>query len=224
MRPNPRHAARQRGRCGGDGPVHGGHEPVPVLLPRGTTGMHHAFGVIGTALSKKISVFQSSSLKVVPISPNAWYVIWIVPKARSGGTQTTPRPAAALARDQALQLPRASALGLDSGLRLPHARRQLPHGARLPTCQVSKLVNSETCPRQTAVAWSAPRARRRPSTRGSLRCVWSGLESFANVARFTLERSRVARAWAAGSRGGASGAFSSSSARPSARPISTASH
>ena len=31
---------------------------------------YHAFGLIGTALSKKISVFQSSSLKVVPISPN----------------------------------------------------------------------------------------------------------------------------------------------------------
>jgi hypothetical protein len=35
-------------------------------------GVHHAFGLIGAALSKKISVFQSSSLKVVPISPNAW--------------------------------------------------------------------------------------------------------------------------------------------------------
>ena len=32
---------------------------------------HPCFGLIGTALSKKISVFQSSSLKVTPISPNA---------------------------------------------------------------------------------------------------------------------------------------------------------
>jgi hypothetical protein len=32
---------------------------------------YHAFGLLGTALSKKISVFQSSALKVVPISPNA---------------------------------------------------------------------------------------------------------------------------------------------------------
>ena len=31
---------------------------------------YDAFGLIATALSKKISVFQSSSLKVVPISPN----------------------------------------------------------------------------------------------------------------------------------------------------------
>jgi hypothetical protein len=30
-------------------------------------------GLIGTALSKKISVFQSSSLKLVPITPNASY-------------------------------------------------------------------------------------------------------------------------------------------------------
>ena len=35
--------------------------------------LYHAFGLIGTALSKKISVFQSSSPKVVPISPNASY-------------------------------------------------------------------------------------------------------------------------------------------------------
>jgi hypothetical protein len=28
-------------------------------------------GLIGTALSKKISIFHSSSLKVVPITPNA---------------------------------------------------------------------------------------------------------------------------------------------------------
>ena len=39
----------------------------------GSTREHHVFGLIGTALSKKISVFQSSSLKVVPISPNASY-------------------------------------------------------------------------------------------------------------------------------------------------------
>jgi hypothetical protein len=32
---------------------------------------YHAFGLIGAALSKKISVFRSSSPKVVPISPNA---------------------------------------------------------------------------------------------------------------------------------------------------------
>jgi hypothetical protein len=36
-----------------------------------TSPSYHAFGVIGTALSKKISVFHSSSLKVVPITPNA---------------------------------------------------------------------------------------------------------------------------------------------------------
>ena len=35
---------------------------------------YHAFGRIGAALSKKISVFQPSSLKVVPISPNASYL------------------------------------------------------------------------------------------------------------------------------------------------------
>jgi hypothetical protein len=35
--------------------------------------LYHAFGLIGTALSKKTSIFQSSSLKVVPISPNASY-------------------------------------------------------------------------------------------------------------------------------------------------------
>jgi hypothetical protein len=35
--------------------------------------MYHAFGLIGTALSKKIGVFQSSSLKVVSLSPNASY-------------------------------------------------------------------------------------------------------------------------------------------------------
>ena len=32
---------------------------------------YHAFGLIWTVLSKNISVFQSSSLKVVRISPNA---------------------------------------------------------------------------------------------------------------------------------------------------------
>jgi hypothetical protein len=35
---------------------------------------YRAFGLIGTALSKKISIFQASSLKVVPISPNASYL------------------------------------------------------------------------------------------------------------------------------------------------------
>jgi hypothetical protein len=39
---------------------------------RGAIPCYHAFGLVGTALSKKISVFQPSSLKVVPISPNAW--------------------------------------------------------------------------------------------------------------------------------------------------------
>ena len=34
---------------------------------------YHAFGLIVTALSKKIGVSQPSSLKVVPISPNALY-------------------------------------------------------------------------------------------------------------------------------------------------------
>jgi hypothetical protein len=38
---------------------------------RPTRADHHMFGVIGAALSKKISIFQSSSLKVVPITPNA---------------------------------------------------------------------------------------------------------------------------------------------------------
>jgi hypothetical protein len=33
---------------------------------------YHAFGLIGTALSKIIRVFQSSSLKAVPMRPNAW--------------------------------------------------------------------------------------------------------------------------------------------------------
>jgi hypothetical protein len=32
---------------------------------------YHAFGLIGTSLSKKISVFQSSSVEVAPISPAA---------------------------------------------------------------------------------------------------------------------------------------------------------
>ena len=36
---------------------------------------YHAFGLIGTALSEMISVFQSSSLKMVPITPNASYTI-----------------------------------------------------------------------------------------------------------------------------------------------------
>jgi hypothetical protein len=36
-----------------------------------TSHCYHAFGLIGTALSKKIGVFQSRYLKVVPISPNA---------------------------------------------------------------------------------------------------------------------------------------------------------
>jgi hypothetical protein len=34
---------------------------------------YHTFGLIGTALSIKISVFQPSSLNVAPISPNASY-------------------------------------------------------------------------------------------------------------------------------------------------------
>jgi hypothetical protein len=33
---------------------------------------YDTFGLIGTALSKKLSAFQPSSLKAVPISPNAW--------------------------------------------------------------------------------------------------------------------------------------------------------
>jgi hypothetical protein len=37
----------------------------------GKVGFYDAFGLIGTALPKKFRVFQSSSLKVVPISPNA---------------------------------------------------------------------------------------------------------------------------------------------------------
>ena len=35
---------------------------------------YHGFGLVGTALSKKISVFRSSSLKVAPISPSSSYV------------------------------------------------------------------------------------------------------------------------------------------------------
>jgi hypothetical protein len=34
-------------------------------------GCYHAFGLIGAALSRKIGVFQSSSPKLAPISPNA---------------------------------------------------------------------------------------------------------------------------------------------------------
>jgi hypothetical protein len=50
---------------------------VHVLGPRRRRGeaqlgeAYHAFGLIGTALSRKIGVFRSSSLKLVPISPNA---------------------------------------------------------------------------------------------------------------------------------------------------------
>jgi hypothetical protein len=38
---------------------------------RAARGRGHVFGLIGTALSKNIIVFQTSSLKVAPISPNA---------------------------------------------------------------------------------------------------------------------------------------------------------
>jgi hypothetical protein len=38
---------------------------------------HDAFGVFGTTLSGKIGVFQSASLKVVPVSPNASQVGWL---------------------------------------------------------------------------------------------------------------------------------------------------
>jgi hypothetical protein len=47
--------------------VHRGLPPAPRRRPAAAP--YHAFGLIGTALSKKIGVFQSSSLKVVPISP-----------------------------------------------------------------------------------------------------------------------------------------------------------
>jgi hypothetical protein len=49
--------------------------PAPAAVPYGyiKISTYLAFGLIGTALSKKISVFQSSYLKVVPISPNASY-------------------------------------------------------------------------------------------------------------------------------------------------------
>jgi hypothetical protein len=33
---------------------------------------YHVLGLIGTALSKQISVFQSSALKAAPMSPDAW--------------------------------------------------------------------------------------------------------------------------------------------------------
>jgi hypothetical protein len=36
-----------------------------------TAHAYHASGLIGTALSKKMSVFQPSALKVAPMSPNA---------------------------------------------------------------------------------------------------------------------------------------------------------
>jgi hypothetical protein len=36
-----------------------------------TAALYDAFGVIGTALSKKISVLHSSSLKLASITPNA---------------------------------------------------------------------------------------------------------------------------------------------------------
>ena len=50
--------------------------PAGAAAPRGahavaTEHIYHAFELIATALSKKISVFRSSALKVVPISPNA---------------------------------------------------------------------------------------------------------------------------------------------------------
>ena len=47
--------------------------PTPAQRSaRSAATQYHVFGLIGTALSKKISSFQSSSLKVAPISPNAW--------------------------------------------------------------------------------------------------------------------------------------------------------
>ena len=52
---------------------------VPSLLREAAAAMngsnhtYHAFGLIGTALSKNVSIVQPSSLKVVPITPSASY-------------------------------------------------------------------------------------------------------------------------------------------------------
>ena len=62
---------------------------------------YDAFGLIGAALSTKISVFQSSSLKVAPISPNAHgrYTTFYAGKYLNnygsetvGGLSRVPRP------------------------------------------------------------------------------------------------------------------------------------
>jgi hypothetical protein len=50
---------------------HGAHSVITSNHRRITSVYDQALGLIGTALSKKISVFEPSSLKVVPISPNA---------------------------------------------------------------------------------------------------------------------------------------------------------
>ena len=61
--------------------------------PRRERDGYHAFGLIGTALSKKISVFRSSSLKVVPISPNASYCRFVRPSVhRTPGVRAYPVP------------------------------------------------------------------------------------------------------------------------------------
>jgi hypothetical protein len=62
--------------AGGDGGVAAGegwqwHGGRVVGRARWPGCAHHAFGLIGAALSQNIGVFHSSSPKVVPISPNA---------------------------------------------------------------------------------------------------------------------------------------------------------
>jgi hypothetical protein len=53
----------------------GAHDEVAAEVPSPSLerrlGAYHAFGLIGTALLKNISVCKASSLKVGPISPNA---------------------------------------------------------------------------------------------------------------------------------------------------------
>jgi hypothetical protein len=49
---------------------------------------YDAFGLIGTALSRKISVFHPSSLKVVPISPNASRRAWPHRRLRRSGAES----------------------------------------------------------------------------------------------------------------------------------------
>ena len=53
-------------------------------------GVHHTFGLIRTAISEKISIFQSSSLKAAPISPNASCVLFWWRRTSSTRSSTSP--------------------------------------------------------------------------------------------------------------------------------------